>query len=88
MTWNDRGTYQIAHDDLAVLVGRGSLGGGRPCASATSGLGGLLDATDGSIRVLTSSGTTGGVTTASGVVLGRGNIVKSLVELAGHIGGV
>lgn len=77
-------TYQIAHNDLAITVGRSSLGWGRLCAGTACGLGALLDTTNGCSRSR-ASGTTALVgSAASATALGLGDIVESLVELAGH----
>lgn len=77
-------TYQIAHDDLAISVGSGSLGKSRLRSSATSGLGRLLNASDGS----SGSGAAGraslGRAAAAGAALRRGDLVERLVELARH----
>lgn len=77
-------TYQIAHNDLAITVGRSSLGWGRLCAGTACGLGTLLDTTNGCGRSR-ASGTAALVgSAASATALGLGDIVESLVELAGH----
>lgn len=79
---------QIADNDLAVTVGSNSLGRGGLYASATGRLGVLLDTTHGRGRVGASSGATGGAATASAAALGRGDVVKGLVELSRHCDGV
>lgn len=77
-------TYQIAHNDLAITVGTDGLGGGGLCASPTDGLGVLLNTTDGCGRVGASNRATRGIATASAAALGRGDVVKGLVELSRH----
>jgi hypothetical protein len=76
-------TYQIAHDDLAVLVGSG-LGRDGLCARTACGLGVFLDTTNRSGRGWASSRAAGVGTTASTTALGLGDVVKRLVELARH----
>jgi hypothetical protein len=78
-------TYQIAHDDLAVnAASGGSLAECRLCRGAASGLGRLLDTTDGSSRGRAADGASLSRAAAGGAALGRSDLIERLVELARH----
>lgn len=77
-------THQIAHNDLAITVGRSGLGWSRLCAGTACGFGALLDTTNGCSRSRASGTTTLVGSAASATALGLGDIVESLIELARH----
>ena len=78
-------TYQIAHDDFTLGIGRESLSRSRLCSRATSSPDGFLDAADrrrcGNTR---RSSSLRGTTTTDCAALGLGNLIERLVELARH----
>lgn len=79
-------TYQIAHEDLAIASGRG-LGGNWFGRGASGWLRVLLNATDNGTSRLWTVGPSLGCTAVAGrLALGRDDVVKGLVELAGHDG--
>lgn len=75
---------QIAHNDLAITVGRSGLGWSRLCAGTACGFGALLDTTNGCSRSRASGTTTLVGSAASATALGLGDIIESLIELARH----
>jgi len=82
-----RVAYQIADHDLALAYQPTSLGGCLLCAIAV-GLGLLLNAASGrgGSGAVADRGAAGGATLVGVAALGRENLVKTLVELAGHVG--
>lgn len=80
------GTYQIAHDNLAVSAGSLSLSRSRFGGStASTSLGVLLDATDrGCWRGTAVDTSRRLLATATAATLGGGDLLKGLVKLARH----
>ena len=78
------GTYQVAHDNFAVTGRSGSPSGSRLRGSVARGPGRLLNAADGSGSRGSSGRASLSAATATALTGAGDDVVKSLVELAGH----
>lgn len=81
----ERDTYQVAHYDLALSSGPGSLAGRRLGGRAARRLGVLLDTAYGSRGSGTSGLAGGATTTGRSALVGGEDLVERLVELARHV---
>ncbi len=81
------GTYQVAHNNLALANEAGNFGGRGLAGVASGGLGVLVDATDRSrLDGVARSRAARYASAACVAALGRENLIERLVELARHDG--